>query len=280
MNTKNCHNNSQLRVSVLYAPLFVLLCIFLFLYQQDALSPERYVEIQRDTFLWLNEELSQYPVFQYNITQLGDAFVMLSTLSFLLFYRPKLWESLISASLISLIFSQGLKNIFDIPRPATIWGYELFNIIGEPAVGYSSFPSGHSITIFTAMSVLIFVFISKNKSLTHNLLQTLIFFIVGFLVAFSRVGVGAHYPIDVITGSTLGYLAGALGILMNQKCRLWKWISEPQYYPFFIILFLGSLVFMGYKMTLEALPIFYIPVCSLIISLYLMIQSYVKFIKK
>ena len=51
------------------------------------------------------------------------------------------------------------------------------------------------------------------------------------MIAFTRVGVGAHYPLDVIAGAILGYLSGILGIFINQKYKTWTWISDKRYYP-------------------------------------------------
>lgn len=278
MKDKINYNFSKIHAYFLGIPLLVLLGIFMFLYRNNALTAVHYVEIQKPFFLYLNGILSQTPDLQHNLTQMGDAFVVLSLLSIFIIYTPKLWEALIPASLISLIFAQSLKHIFDVPRPATILDLSSFHIIGEPHIGYSSFPSGHSITIFTIMSVMALAYLPK--SLINKILCIIATLILGLFLALTRVGVGAHYPIDVLTGATLGYLSGILGIVLSQKYRFWAWISAPKYQPIFMVLFLGCILFFFKKISEENLPIFYLPLLSLIFSLYLMTKNYVQNLKK
>ena len=185
-----------------------------------------------------------------------------------------MWEALISASLVSLVFSKVLKTLFDVPRPATVYDNETFIIIGKTAVGYSSLPSGHSITIFTTFSVLLFALMPKI--LKYKVLWVISILCTGYFISFSRVAVGAHHPLDVISGSIIGYISGISGILISRKYEIWSWIGVRKYYPIFMILILAAVISIISKITYESLIVFYLAIIALLISLYKIVNVYVK----
>lgn len=279
MNNTITANYSKVRASLLYFPFGVIITIISLLYLNDGLSANSYVNIQKDIFFFLNNKLSQFPNLQNNITELGNILISFSILSIFILYFPKMWEVLFSASLISLIFSMSFKNLLDIPRPATIFNTNDFTIIGEPAVGYSSCPSGHSISIFTTLIVILLAIIPIYKSLTTKILIQLSFITIGLFFAFSRVAVGAHHPLDVLLGCSIGYISAVLGIIINEKYPIWRWISNTKYYPIIILLLIICLVLMIIKITEQQLIIYYLASINLIISLYLITKTYAKILK-
>jgi membrane-associated phospholipid phosphatase len=95
-----------------------------------------------------------------------------------------------------------MKNYFKIPRPC--WG-----LITCPS-DYS-FPSAHAAVIFAAMTTLAFHY--KNKRLG------IILFILGCLVAISRVILGVHTFEDIIVGSIIGIIIGILIQKANENYR-------------------------------------------------------------
>lgn len=266
MNTYIINNYSRLKPFLFFLPLFFLIAVVLFLYSRNALSADQYTQIQKDSFYFINHHLGHYPSFEYNLTQMGDALVFLSFLSVLIIYAPKLWEALISGLLASLLFSCPLKKIFSVPRPAAAFNNDTFFIVGKTLTGHNSLPSGHSIVIFTVLTVLLFGFMPQNFK--KKVLWSFAIVILGLILAFSRVAVGAHYPLDVITGGLLGYISGLLGIFISRKYRIFAWINNKKYYPVFVVLFLICAICLINKIINEDLIIFYLAFISLAISLY------------
>jgi undecaprenyl-diphosphatase len=73
-----------------------------------------------------------------------------------------------------------------------------------------SFPSGHAATSFAAATMLSFAFPRLAPAL----------YVLAAAVAFSRVYVGVHYPLDVIGGAALGVLVAiALRLLVRARQR-------------------------------------------------------------
>jgi membrane-associated phospholipid phosphatase len=274
INTNSINNYSKLKSSLFFLPLFFLITIVLFLYAQHALSVYKYVQIQKDCFYFLNATLSKFPSIVYNLTQFGDKLIFLSFLTIFIMYAPKIWEALLSASIVSAIFSIILKNIFAVPRPAAMFDNNSFVIIGETLSGFTSLPSGHSITIFTILAVLLFACMPQKWH--YKILWILLIIITGLMLVFTRVGVGAHYPLDVIIGSIIGYISGLLGIFISQKYKIWNWINNKKYYPIFMLLFIICCVALINRIMNENLIIFYLSLISLLVSLYKIIYVYVK----
>ena len=211
-NASVIENSNKVKVSLFYIPLFLLTAIFFYLYFADALSVERYVEIQKDIFIDINSTLGQFPSLMLNLTQLGDALIFL--------------------------------------------------------------PSGHSITTFTIITVLMYAFMPKKIS--SKVAWIILLIGLGFIIISTRVGVGAHFPLDVIIGGIIGYISGLIGIFISKNDKLWAWIGNPKYYPFFIILFMVCCVVLGTKIYKENLLIYYLSMISLIVSLYKIIYVYIK----
>lgn len=274
MNSNIISNYSKLSSRAFILPVIVLITIVLLLYGQHALTVDGYILIQRDCFFFINHHLGQYPGLQYNLTQFGDGLVFLSLLSISLLYVPKIWEALIPGLLVSLLFSGSLKKIFGIPRPAVVFNNDSFIIIGKRLTGFKSLPSGHSITVFTILTILLFAFMPQK--LKYKIIWSFFVVVTGLILAFTRVGVGAHYPLDVISGSAIGYISGVSGIIISRKYKCSNWAGNKKYYPFFIVLFLAGCVLLISRIIRENLVIFYLALISLLISLYIMINTYTK----
>jgi len=274
MNIKVINNYAKLNVTLFFLPLILLLVIVLFLFSQDSLTAFKYVQIQKSYFLYINHYLGQNPNLEYNLTQLGDASVFLSFLIIFIVYAPKIWEAILTASLASLLFSYLLKSLFFVPRPAQAFDNHSFIIVGKTAIGFCSMPSGHSITVFTIITVLLFAFMPVKAK--YKALWVFSVVLTGLIIVFSRVGVGAHHPLDVIIGSIIGYISGLIGIFASRKYKIWNWVNNKKYHPIFMLLIVICGISFIAKINTENFIIFDLALISLIVSLYKIIHVYVK----
>jgi undecaprenyl-diphosphatase len=78
-----------------------------------------------------------------------------------------------------------------------------------PCGGGKSFPSAHAANNFAAAAVLAHSYIRYKW----------VFYVIAFLIAFSRVYVGVHYPSDIIAGGLIGFGIGFLVIYLLDKLR-------------------------------------------------------------
>lgn len=258
-------------------PAFLLLLLFncyFFIFNEGNEFVTTYVEIQKNLFFYLNTKLSENPNLQLNITQLGDVLILFPLLTLFIFYAPRIWGALFASSLISLVVSASLKKLLAVPRPAAMFDNDHFVIIGRTLSGKTSLPSGHSMTTFIVITILLFALMPQNR--IHKFIWSFFVLTLGLFIAFSRVGVGAHYPLDVIIGCTIGYILAIIGIRINQKVKSSTWIKNRKYSPIFMVLFIiwGCIIIK--KIINTNLIIFYLSLVSLALTLYLLANSYVK----
>jgi hypothetical protein len=114
------------------------------------------------------------------------------------------------------------------------------------------------------------------QRLKYKILWFVFIIVTGLILVFTRIGVGAHYPLDVITGGTIGYISALLGIFINEKYKIWTWINNKKYYPILILFFLFCCVSLVCRMLEVNLIIYYLSFITLVISLYKIINVYVK----
>jgi membrane-associated phospholipid phosphatase len=113
-------------------------------------------------------------------------------------YRANVWLSyvFVGVGLPSLIATL-LKRMIGRPRPRYFEEHGLYGFHTLSAdSGFASFPSGHSTTIGALAMVLALL---SPRLWPYALLLALV-------VGFSRVGVGAHHPSDVVAGLVFGAL--------------------------------------------------------------------------
>ena len=157
--------------------------------------------LNQDLFLSLNHWASQFPAPLWsNLTMVADTLFAIAALLAVAARRPELLPRALLLLLIGTLVVHGSKAFFDAARPAVVLAHDAFRIIG-PVLKHHSFPSGHSFTVFAAFSL-----IASQCRLPGQLLLL----VMAGLAAFSRIGVGAHWPLDVLTGSALGILTATL----------------------------------------------------------------------
>lgn len=274
MKTFVSNNFSRIKVTYLYAPCILLFTIFVILFCFKIHNNEAYISCQKALFLYGNAQLAKFPQTMQNMTELGDGLIILSLLSYLFIYSPKCWETLLTSFIISGVLTIILKRLFSIQRPAAAFLEDQFVVLGPKLMGDNSFPSGHSITTFTILSVILFAFMPQY--LKHRLLWCFGIFSLGLLIISTRIAVGAHHPLDIIVGSIIGYFSAVLGVLTNQRYKIWTWIANIKYYPIFISIFVVSTFIIIIRILDSNLFIFYLALLSLLISTFYSTKIYVK----
>ena len=226
-----------------YFLLFILSAFFIFigLYGRDS---DYYTSSQTGLFLATNNFLCITPTFWLNVTMLGDVAVLLPILSLTILWNKRIWSSLICSIPVALLLTHGTKLLFKIPRPAAIIDNNLFHITGGALKGFTSLPSGHTLTIFAAITILLQISIYEKKA-KQPVLWSIFLILVASVVAISRITVGAHWPVDLLAGAVLGGISGISGIyLSNRYATGWRWKSNVKYayfHIFTISLFLYAL---------------------------------------
>ena len=268
-------NFQQLRLNQLFVPIILFTMIFcFFVCAIQGSFVNTYVESQKGVFLKLNSILSVYPNFAHNISYLGDALVLFPFVFIFLFIKPKLWEAIIISSLFTLITSAVLKLIFAVPRPAAMINMEAFTIMGRPNILHTSLPSGHAMTIFMVISVSLYAFMPKKMS--SRIIWTTLLITFGLIIGFSRVAVGAHYPLDVVVGCILGYIMAIFGIKIATKLNWLNWLKNRKFYPIIMLIFSIWGYLISLKLIKHNMVIFYLSLSALIVTFFILIYKYVK----
>ncbi|MEX8548999.1 MAG: phosphatase PAP2 family protein [Mucilaginibacter sp.] len=138
-------------------------------------------------------------VFFENFTNLGDSLgcTIIAIIVFLINFRKGFL--LATSYLITFAVSQTIKHLVKAPRPHLFFAKKLSGIYlvkGVVMLDKDSFPSGHSVSAFTAALVLTYV--AKKKWWGPF---TLIFAV---LIAYSRMYLSEHFLVDVTAGSAIG----------------------------------------------------------------------------
>ena len=150
-------------------------------------------------------------------TILGNGLCALMLLAPALRHAPRLVAGGLLATPVAGLFTQLPKHLIGEARPAAVLGPGSIHVHGIRLAGTNSFPSGHAITAFTLVAVLLV----GHRVIRRRPALGAAIILAALLVAASRVAVGAHWPADVLAGAVLGSAAGAIGLLWSAHWRFW-----------------------------------------------------------
>ena len=168
------------------------------------------LEYDQKVFLWLNnlgnESFDWFWMLMTN--KLFNFFVYSIALIYLL-KKIKIKSLVLMIMFLSILIlisdqtSNLFKNFFERLRPCydeQISSY--MRLVKDSCGGLYSFFSAHASNSFALASFFFFVY--------YKIIQRkiILFFFLACLVSYSRVYIGVHYPLDIITGSFFGFVSG------------------------------------------------------------------------
>ena len=148
------------------------------------------------------------------VTVCGSGLGAFALLSLALRRRPIWVAAALATAPIAGAYSNIIKRIVALPRPAAVLAPDQIHVIGE-TLRSNSFPSGHAVTAFALAATIVFASRRPPKA-------ALWMVPVALLIALSRIAVGAHWPADLAGGAAGGWLSGACGVLIVDRWRRWN----------------------------------------------------------
>lgn len=167
-------------------------------------------------FLWINQYFTpHFGTLSKLLTELGSSWPMIWLIAFTI---QKAMRKLVAVFLVWLIgacFSWLFKLwlMSGALRPFKFFldkGIRLNVVEGVDIHHYNTFPSGHTLTVFSA----IFVFIYVRKT-PFSGWQSTLFWLLAVGCGLSRIVLVQHWPTDVLGGMGLGILAAYLAVWIS-----------------------------------------------------------------
>ena len=188
------------------------------------------IEIDKKLMIFLNKTLSN-PIFDILMPIITNQKFLTIIGVFLIIYLGFYAGKRGKITLIVLIFAAGISDAICAQiikpwvgriRPSHEF-IEYINLLVSKG-GKWSFPSNHAANSFAFATVLSY-FYDKNKTMIFS---------IASVIAFSRVYVGVHYPLDIIFGSLLGYAVSwiilSVWVIIKmrelKRGRMWVWYAS------------------------------------------------------
>ncbi|MBC7398554.1 MAG: phosphatase PAP2 family protein [Mucilaginibacter sp.] len=151
------------------------------------------------------------------ITNIGDGLttILLSAILLLFSYRKAF--VLAGGYAVSSIVAQSVKFVVNAPRPKLYFQDQLAKIhfvAGTDQLSVHSFPSGHTVTVFS--TALILAYWCKNKFWGLPLVS------LAALVGYSRMYLSQHFFEDVTAGSAIGVIVTTIWVYWTENREFLK----------------------------------------------------------
>ncbi|MDR1062539.1 MAG: phosphatase PAP2 family protein [Azoarcus sp.] len=170
-------------------------------------------ESNEPLFLAGNAAAAGLPAFAWaGITHLGSTLGAFALLTPTLARQPRWVAAALLASPFASLYTYAIKILADVPRPPAVLPPETIHIIGA-TLRSNSFPSGHTLTAFILAGILT---LCTRRPLAWLGVP------IAALIAFSRIAVGAHWPLDLLGGAAGGWAAAAIGCAWSARWRFWE----------------------------------------------------------
>jgi membrane-associated phospholipid phosphatase len=181
------------QIKLFFVPYLILLCICLTI---------KFVFSRQDIYFAVNSRYSDWGdyIFPY-ITYLGDGWTIIILSAILALFNYRAAFLMATSYGITAVLAQIIKRFVGAPRPKLFFTDQLSRIHfikGFYIDSLGSFPSGHTVTAFSA--ALVAAYLIKNKNWSVPLL------FLAMLIGFSRMYVSEHFFEDVIGGSVIGVI--------------------------------------------------------------------------
>ena len=190
---------------------------------------EKIIEIDKQMMVFFNKTISN-SIFDFIMPIITNqnflVFSGLILIGYLAYYGEKRGRITIVVLLIAASFSdaicfQVIKPWVGRIRPSHEF-YDYINLLVSKGGKYS-FPSNHAANSFVFATVLSY-FYEKNKTFLY---------ILASAIAFSRVYVGVHYPLDIVSGAIIGYIISWIILSMwviikmreLKRGKMWVWYA-------------------------------------------------------
>lgn len=189
---------------------------------------EWFIESDRAAFLFLNQMTAWKPLMELAVflSDLGRYPILLIAFVFLALEGWPRFRRHLLAMLIVMPFAAGVNNGLKqaVHRSRPLGHYEAAIHSGKVTVYYSerlthkSFPSGHTTMAFFAMGYLVF---ARRRHAVWGLG-------LAAAVGWSRIGVGAHFPLDCAAGAILGSSWAWLAWRIQCHLESRSWTNQEQ----------------------------------------------------
>ncbi|MES2268199.1 MAG: phosphatase PAP2 family protein [Bacteroidota bacterium] len=201
------------KIRYLFIPYIILLCVCLII---------KLLYTRTEIFFAVNSVHSNFADYvEPYITHIGDGYTIIALSVIIALFNYRSSFLLLTSYALTALTAQILKYFFDMPRPRIYFEDKLDKIHfvkGLYILAVHSFPSGHTVTAFSAGVVI--TYLAKNK------LWGLLLFFVAVMVGYSRMYLAQHFFEDVTVGSAVGVFI-TLGWLsfIDRK----KFINSPRW---------------------------------------------------